>query len=249
MWQVAQRVAALDVDERVRAGLAASVEQVSTERERADHAQDAAEAAIAQVSRLQAHLLAAQASAAGLQAQLRAEAEHHAATTLDLAAAKERIRSVELSSAELVTTLQSSLTHANARADGADKRVAHQLERERSNAKKADAAAEAARASADVATLKLQDALERHNEALSNIRAREADLTAKLTSAQETLASAQYRIAECERTAVLANERADAQILHADELRHALSQITQLLVDQQQRHSTTRRRQPPGTTS
>ena len=137
-WEVAQSIARSDLDERLRAGLAAASASAEAEKDRADRA---ASEALAETTK---------ATALGL--ELNEQTEHLAQARRDLAAERARIEGVrstleatqarlrerEATSAAALAEADRQLTAALERADAADLRVALELERERVGRAKAD---------------------------------------------------------------------------------------------------------------
>lgn len=195
LWETASAHARQDVEERVRQGLADAVANVEAEKEKAKIASSAAFDATSKADRLEKDL--ADCSQLLQQAQQDLAAEKAGAQEVRIALERERNRLIEErhSAAAQLADLKGQLSAAIQRADAADRRVAIELDRERS-----------ARATAERLAQSLQKMLAGARDAEASItarlekkveegRQREETLLTRLALAETELATRQ-RLAE-----------------------------------------------------
>ena len=203
-WEVAMAQSRLDFDERLHDGLASAVANVEAEKDRAAQASAAAFEATAKAARLQAELVEqAQLLDRTLQ-ELAAERARLEEVRTHLAGAAERFRAQEAKTATVLTDLGQQLEAAVQRADAADRRVAMELERERTARAKAERQAESLQKGLDASRDATAVAAEQARLHLDAARDREEALKAQLAAAATELVLDRQRLTQ-QRTAAEAS--------------------------------------------
>ena len=195
LWKAALAETQEDLEERVLQGLADAVANVEAEKEKAHIASSAAFEATAKANRLEKEL----ADCNRLQQQVQQDlaAERASAQEVRVALAKEQDRLVEErhSAAEQLADLKVQLAAAIQRADAADRRVAMELDRERSARAKAERLAQSLQKMLEEARNAEASTSERLLEKLEEGRQRAETLATRLALAEAELATRQ-RLAE-----------------------------------------------------
>lgn len=199
-WETALAQTRGDFDERLRQGLADAVANVEAEKERAEIAGAAAFEASAKANRLQGELDAQAQLLRRAQEALAAEGARLQEVRAALAAEKERLLEERRQAGEALTELKQQVAAAVERADAADRRVAMELDRERSARAKAERQVEAlqktvatAREAMASAQAQVQQQTQRQ---LAVARDREDALHQRLAQAEAKLAQASGASAE-----------------------------------------------------
>lgn len=142
LWEVAQAEARRDFDERLRAGLAEAAATVDAERDRSALAEAAAASATTRADKLHAEL-------AQLRETLEGERAAHAAAAARLDDARLQCRDLQadlaqarLTADETRVRADTAVSAADERAQGAERRAALQIERERQLRAKAEKSTE-----------------------------------------------------------------------------------------------------------
>lgn len=234
LWEAASAEARRDLDQRLQHGLAEAVDNIEAEKQKTAQANASAFEAAALSARLRQEL--ADASQALEQSNQNLAAERARLVEVRAAAteAHDRLRRQEQVAVAEKADLLRQLTAAVERADAADRRVALELDRERTLRAKADRQAEALlkgmeslrsqmTAAEDASRRLLADALERETVLHQQCSAAASAL------AQESAVSAELRMGLDTRTheAAEANARASALQQSIDRLTSLLSEAHQ----------------------
>ncbi len=199
-WETALAQTRGDFDERLRQGLADAVANVEAEKERAEIAGAAAFEASAKANRLQGELDAQAQLLRRAQESLAAEGARLQEVRAALAAEKERLLEERRQAGEALAELKQQVAAGVERADAADRRVAMELDRERSARAKAERQVEALQktvATAREAMVSAQEQVQQQTQRqLAVARDREDALHQRLAQAEAKLAQASGASAE-----------------------------------------------------
>jgi chromosome segregation ATPase len=195
-WETALAQTRADFDERLRDGLASAVANVEAEKEKAAQAGAAAFEATAKATKLQGQLADQGRQLDQVQQDLAAERARLDEVRAALAVANERLREQGASSMAEIAEVKRQLVAAVERADAADRRVAMELERERTARAKAERLTESLQKSLDAARDANSMASERARRQLDAARDREEMLKAELAATTAELALERQRLAD-----------------------------------------------------
>jgi chromosome segregation ATPase len=188
LWEAAQAEARRDVDQRVAEGVAQANDRALAGEARAHAAEAALQASALTAQRAQEELNRAATALEQALHSLAAEKARIDEMRNAVAAGHLRIQHLEAELASLRAVATKQVAAANERADAADRRVALELERERSARAKAERAAEGWAAKADTARREIITITEEVQRKLDMAHARELQLQAELTAATTELA-------------------------------------------------------------
>lgn len=183
-WETALAQTRGDFEERLRDGLADAVANVESEKERAELAGAAAFEASAKAAKMKAELTAQGALLQQAHGELAGERARLQEVRTALTAEKERLVDERHRTAEVVAELKQQLTAAVERADAADRRVAMELDRERTARAKAERQAEVLQKSVVAARDAMDKAQEQAQQRLATVREREETLHKRLALAE-----------------------------------------------------------------
>jgi chromosome segregation ATPase len=195
-WETALAQTRADFDERLRDGLASAVANVEAEKEKAAQAGASAFEATAKTTRLQGQLAEQGRLLDQVQQDLAAERGRLEEVRAALVAADERLREQGAKSTADLAEVKRQLAATIDRADAADRRVAMELERERTARAKAERHAESLQKSLDAAREANSAAGEQARRQLDAARDREETLNAQLSATATELALERRRLAE-----------------------------------------------------
>ncbi|MBN9373622.1 DNA-binding protein [Hydrogenophaga sp.] len=199
-WETALAQTRGDFDERLRQGLADAVANVEAEKERAEIAGAAAFEASAKANRLQGELDAQAQLLRRAQEALAADGARLQEVRAALAAEKERLLEERCQAGEALTELKQQVAAGVERADAADRRVAMELDRERSARAKAERQVEALQKAVAAAREAMASAQEQAQQQVQSqmvaAREREDALHKRLAEAEVKLAQASNASAE-----------------------------------------------------
>lgn len=186
-WEAALAQTRLDFDARLRDGLASAVANVEAEKERAAQSSAAAFEATAKATRLQAELAEQSQLLDSTRQALAAERARLEEVRTSLAGAAERFQDLEAKSTAEIAHLNQQFEAAVQRADAADRRVAMELERERTARAKLERRAEALQTNLEAMRQTSAQADEQAHRLLDAARDREEALKAQLAAAAADL--------------------------------------------------------------
>jgi hypothetical protein len=230
LWEAAQAEARRDIQERVAQGLAEAEARAQANEARAQQAEAALQASAMTAQRAQEELTRV---AAALEQALRNHAAEKARVDevrTALAAAHLRVQQLEAELASQRAEAAMQVAAATERADAADRRVAMELERERSARAKAERAAEAWAAKADAARRETVTATDELQRKLDAAHSRESQLQAQLATATADLVHERSMQREANRAADTQGADARAAREQAAKLQQTLEQLTAVLV-------------------
>ena len=187
LWEVALAETRHDFDQRLQDGLAAAVANVEAEKTKAELASAAAFEATAKATRLRNDLVEQRQLLDSVQRDLAAEKARGEEVRTALATTADRLRHQEERSA-------TELAAAVERADAADRRVAMELERERTARAKAERQAESLQKSLDSLRDASAAAVESAQQQLNDARDRELTLKENLGTTSAELALERQRL-------------------------------------------------------
>ncbi|MGM9488097.1 DNA-binding protein [Ideonella sp. YS5] len=241
-WETALAQTRADFDERLQDGLASAVANVEAEKEKAAQANAAAFEAAARATKLQAEFAQQGDQLNQVQQDLASERARLEETRAALVAANERMRRQHEQSAAALADVRQQLAAALERADAADRRVALELDRERTARTKAERQAESLQKGLDGARDAASAAGERSRRQLDAARDREEELKAQLLATAAELTLERERLAAL-RTASEASA-ADAAIARAQVagLQGSLERLAALVEADARREPKTARR-------
>ncbi len=198
-WETALAQTRGDFEERLRQGLADAVANVESEKERAEIAGAAAFEASAKANRLQGELDAQAQLLRRAQEALAAESARLQEVRAALAGEKARLLEERHQAGEALTELKQQVAAGVERADAADRRVAMELDRERTARAKAERQVEAlqkAVAAAREAMASAKEQVQQQTQRQLAARDREDALHQRLAQAEAKLAQASSTSAE-----------------------------------------------------
>lgn len=213
-WETALAQTRGDFEERLREGLADAVANVESEKERAEIAGAAAFEASAKASKLQGELVEQAQVLRQVHEELAAERARLQEVRAALALETARLIEERQRAAGQIAELKQQLVAAIDRADAADRRVAMELERERTARAKAERQAEALQKTADAA---------REAEATSQRQARQ-----QLEVARQREEGLQTRLALAEAELVTRQRLADLRALDESKAAEVAAAVTQV---------------------
>jgi len=240
-WEMALTQTRGDFEERLREGLADAVSSLNAEKERAELASAAAYQANAKAMKLQSDLAEQAQLLQKIHEELAAERArlHEVRTTL--AAEKERSVDERQRAAEQLNDIRQQLVAAIDRADAADRRVAMELERERTARAKAERQVEMLQNAVDAAREAQASSHRQAQQHLEAARKKEELLLARLASAEAELAThkrlSALRSLDESRAAQMATAMTDVV-----ELKASLERLTSLIDTSAMRQSAKRKR-------
>jgi hypothetical protein len=206
-WEVALAETRRDFDQRLREGLAAAVENVEAEKDKASQANAAAFEAIAKASQLRSELEELSKLLDQAQRSLAAERARLDEVRAALATATDRLQRQDERSAAELGEIRRQLIAANERADAADRRVAMELERERTARAKAERLAESLQKSNAALQESSTAAGETVRRQLDATRDREDALKGQLATNAAELTLERKRLAELRGESKQGNKR------------------------------------------
>lgn len=229
LWEAAQAEARRHIEQRVAQGLAEAEARALASETRAQQAEAALQASAMTAQRVQEEVTRV---AAALEQALRNHAAENARVDevrTALAAAHLRIQQLEAELASQRTEAAKQVAAAIERADAADRRVAMELERERSARAKAERAAEGWAAKADAARRETVIATDEFQRKLDAAHTRELQLQAQLAAATADLV--QERILRQSAQSAAQAQEADARAAReqAAALQPALERLATML--------------------
>lgn len=225
-WETALAQTRGDFEDRLRQGLADAVANVEAEKERAEIAGAAAFEASAKANRLQGELDAQAQLLRRAQEALAAESARLHEVRAALAAEKERLLEERRQAGEELAEFKRQLTAAIDRADAADRRVAMELERERTARAKAGRQVEALQKTVDLVRDAESSSKSQARQQLEAARQREEALQTRLALAEAELVARQ-RLAELR--AVDDAKTAEVASIEVAGLRASLERLTILV--------------------
>lgn len=229
LWEAAQAEARRDIDHRVAEGLAQTEARAQASEVRVQHAEASLQASVLTAQRAQDELTRV---AAAFEEALRNHAAEKARVDevrTALAASHQRIQQLEAELSSQRADAAQQVAAAVQRADAADRRVAMELERERSSRAKAERAAEAWAAKADAARRETATAIDELQRKLDAAHSRESQLQAQLATATADLAQERTMQRDAKRAADTQGADARAAREQAAKLQQALEQLTAML--------------------
>lgn len=231
-WEAALSFTRADFDTRLQDGLAAAVANVEAEKERASQAGAAAFEASARASKLQVDLTEQGQLLEQARQELAAERARLEEVRSAVDVANDRLRAQEQRSTTELNDLRQQLAGAIERADAADRRVALELERERTGRDKAERQAEALQKALDLAQKASTAATAQAQRSGEAARDRESALRAQLTALAADLALKQQRLEDLRSRSDAS--AADAAIARAQavSLQNALERVSSLIKSQ-----------------
>lgn len=229
LWELALSETRRDFDKRLQDGMAEAVANVEAEKEKAAHANAAAFDAVAKVSRLQAKL----------------DEQHHLVEQAgqDLAAERARLHEVHASLAKVhahlrqqddraaaeLDKLRQQLASALERADAADRRVAMELERERTARARAERDAVALRKSIDAMRDKTEAAELQARRQLDAAHELGAALNAQIATTSAELMLEKQRVGDLRAASELSAAEAVAARSQVASLQASLDRLAALV--------------------
>ena len=195
-WDVALAESRMDFDERLRDGLAEAAVTTETAKERAAQAEAASLGAAAKVLQLQCDLDEGRQRFNEARRDLAAERARLEEARTALTAASELLRRQQEKSGADLVEMQRQIMAATERADAADRRVAMELERERTARAKAERHAESLQKNMEALRDKAASVEEQTQRQLDTARDREGTLKTNLAIAAAELALERQRLAE-----------------------------------------------------
>lgn len=195
-WDVALAESRMDFDQRLRGGLAEAAVATETAKARAAQAEAASWEAAAKVLQLQSDLDEGRQGFNDARRELAAERARLEETRGALTAASELLRKQQEKSGADLVEMQRQIVAATERADAADRRVAMELERERTARAKAERYAESLQKNMEALREKAASVEEQTQRQLDTARDREGTLKTNLAIAAAELALERQRLAE-----------------------------------------------------
>jgi len=186
-WETALAQTRGDFDERLRQGLADAIANVEAEKERAEIAGAAAFEASAKANRLQGELAEQAQLLRRAQEALAAESARLQEVRAALAAEKERLLEERLQASDVLVELKRQVAAAVERADAADRRVAMELDRERTSRLNAERHAQSLQKSLDAAHTTNSAASKQAQQEQLRTHAREQALNRRLAALTDEL--------------------------------------------------------------
>lgn len=195
-WEVALAETRIDFDERLREGFAEAVAAVEAEKERAAQADAASFEAATKASQLQSALDIQRQQLDQAQRDVAAERARLDEVRTALTGASEFLRKQEEKSGADLAEMRRQIVAAIERADAADRRVAMELERERTARGKAERHAESLQKTVDTLREKNAAVEEQARQQLGTARDREETQKANFAITAAELALERQRLAE-----------------------------------------------------
>lgn len=234
-WEVALAETRRDFDRRLQDGLAEAVANVEAEKEKTLHATAAAFDAVKKATRMQVELDEQRQALDQVQQHLAAERARVDEVRAALAVSNDHLRRQSERVAAEQAELHRQLSASIERADAADRRVALELERERTARTKAERHAESALRTVEVLREKGAEAAAQARSQLEALRQREVDLASKLALASAELALEQQRVAELCASSALSTADASTARGQVASLQASLDRLVQLVEGKGQR--------------
>jgi chromosome segregation ATPase len=228
-WEVALAETRRDFDTRLQDGLSAAVAVVEAEKAKTAHSNAAAFDAVAKASRMQIELDEQRQALDQVQQDLAAERARVDEVRAALANSNEHLRRQSERVAADQADLQRQLSASIERADAADRRVALELERERTARTKAERHAESAQRATEELRERNATAADQARMQLEAMRELEADLTSKLALVSSELALERQRAADLRASGELSAAEASAARRQVASLQASLDRLVQLM--------------------
>lgn len=228
-WEAAQAEARHDVQQRIAEGLAQAETRTQACEARAQKAEAALQASALTAQRAQEELTRADTALERALGNHAAEKARVGEVRSALATSQQRIQQLEAELASQRAGAAEQVEAALERADAADRRVAMELERERSARAKAERTAEAWAAKADAARREAATSTDELQRKLDAAHARELQFQTKLATATADLAQARTLQRDVQRAAHTQEADACAAREQAATLRQTLERLTVLL--------------------
>jgi hypothetical protein len=230
-WEAAQAEARRDIQQRVTEGVAQAEARAQASEARAQQAEASLQMSALNAQRAEEEINRV---AAALELALQSHAAEKARVDelrSALAASHQRIQQLEAELSSQRADAAQQIAAAVERADAADRRVALELERERSSRAKAERAAEAWAAKADAARREAATAIDELRRNLDDGHARELLLQTQLAAATVDLAQERTIQREAQRAVQRLETDAHAAREQAATLQQALERLTAMLAD------------------
>ncbi|MFP8833927.1 DNA-binding protein [Hydrogenophaga sp. XSHU_21] len=227
-WETALAHTRGDFEERLREGLADAVANVEAEKERTEIASAAAYEATAKANRLQGEL-GEQAQALRLaNEELAAERARLQEVRAALATEKERLVDERRRATTEMAELMQQLAAAADRADAADRRVALELERERSARAKAERQLDSLQKAVEAAREAEATAEKLARQYMEAARQREETLQTRLALSETELAT-QKRLSELRESSIVSLAEVTAVKVDIHELSGSVERLARLI--------------------
>lgn len=229
LWETALAQTRSDFDERLQEGLKESASAVEAEKEHAELAAAAADEATARAARLERTLSEMEPVLSQTREDLAAQHARLDEVRGVWALVNHQLKEENEAKTKEIADIKQQLLSAVDRADAADRRVALELDRERTTRARAERQAEALQKSLEAAQVAALTASEQARQAQKGLSEREDSLKLHLATAMTELNEERQRVkdlrAECAAKALAASE-ARAQ---AKGLQNALDRLSKLV--------------------
>lgn len=229
LWETALAQTRSDFDERLQAGLKASASAVEAEKERAELAAAAADEATARAARLERALGEMEPVLSQAREDLAAQHARLDEVRGAWALVNNQLKEEKEARTKEIAELKQQLLSAVDRADAADRRVALELDRERTTRARAERQAEALQKSLEAAQAAALAASEHARQTQKDLGEREDSLKVHLATAMTELNEERQRVKDLRADgAVKALEASEARA-QAKGLQHALDRLSKLV--------------------
>lgn len=242
-WDVALAESRMDFDQRLQDGLAEAAATIGTAKDRAAQAEAASSEAAAKVLQLQCDLDEVLQQLNEARRDLAAERARLEEVRTALAAASELLRNQQEKSESDLVGMQRQIVAAVERADTADRRVAMELERDRTARAKAERHAEALQRNMEALREKAAAAEEQTRRQLGTARDREETLKTSLAIAAAELALERQRLAESVSASEASAAEASTARAQVNSLQASLDRVAALIEAGNQRVAKSVRKQ------
>lgn len=235
LWEIALVETRSDFDERLQAGLRASVDNVEAEKQRAELAVSAAGEATERASRLESALNEMGPLLSQAREDLAAQQGRLDEVRVSWASANERLKQEREEVMRGVTEIKQQLLSAVGRADAADRRVALELDRERTARARAERQAEMLQKSLEASQTSALAASEQMRQTQQASSDREDALKIHLATNAVALSEERQRVDDLRAVCAAKASEASAAHAQAEGLQGALNRLSKLVEEGMER--------------